>query len=56
MSCRGLKPLPCKRFPRLFEPVEQDRRAAKTRFSPLVVNGIFYARNLESDLRANKIP
>ena len=50
MSCRVLRPLSRKRFPRLFEPVEQDRPAAKTQVSPLVVNRIFYARNLELNL------
>ena len=47
MSCRGLKPLPRKQFPRLLAPVEQDRRAAKTQVSPLVVNRIYFTRNLE---------
>jgi hypothetical protein len=47
MSCRVLKPLPRKRFPRLFEPVEQDRPAAKTQVSPLVINRIYFAQDLE---------
>ena len=55
MSCRGLKPLPCKRLPRLLASVEQDRRAAKTQVSLLVINRVYFAQNLESDLRDNKI-
>jgi hypothetical protein len=46
MSCRVLKPLSRKRFPRLLAPVDQDRRAAKTQVSPLVVNRIYFAQDL----------